>query len=140
MTVAKADSGTALSVTPGEAVVGQDKIVLKATVAATGVTPTGTVVFSANGIEIGEATLVNKVATLTIGPAQSVASFEITAAYQGDGSTATSTSPSADLEVVKADVRIRTKVTPSRVTVDRTKPRLGIVVEARGRSSPARSG
>ena len=129
--VAKANSSTDLTVAPAEAVVGQDEITLTADVSATGVTPTGDVVFSANGVEIGTVPVAGGAATLTIGPSHTVATLAMTAAYQGDANVATSTS-SAELKVVKAEVSIGTKLRPKRVVVDRTKPRLKISVAADG--------
>ncbi len=129
--VAKAISGTELTVAPKRAVVGQDEITLTADVSATGVTPTGQVVFTANGVEIGTAPISGGAATLTIGPAPAVRTFEITATYQGDANVATSAS-SADLKVVKADASVRAKVKPNRVVVDRTRSRVKITVLAAG--------
>jgi 5'-nucleotidase len=96
------------------------------------VTATGQVVFSANGVEIGSAALVNGVAKLAIGPGQAAAKFTITASYQGDPNVATSASAPTELRVVKADATVRGKATPRRVVVDRTAPKLHISVRAAG--------
>jgi 5'-nucleotidase len=130
--VAKAVSTTTVDVDPSEAVVRQDEVTLTATVSAAGVDPSGTVVFSANGVEIGQATLSDGKATLTGGPISTVGTFEITATYQGDATTAPSTSAPAQLEVVKADVLLRAEVKPNPVIVDRTKTHVEIEVTAPG--------
>ena len=130
--VAKAVSTTTLDIEPDEAVVGQDRITLTATVAATGVTPTGQVVFSANGVEIGSAPVTGGIATLKIGPAPIVGTVDVTAAYQGDATTAASTSDPEPLTVVKADVKLKADVKPDKVVVNKTKTRVEIEVSARG--------
>ena len=129
--VAKAISSTELTVEPGKIVVGQDQTTLTAEVSATGVTPTGQVVFEANGVEIGTAPISGGEATLTIGPANYVTTYEITATYQGNANVATS-SETADLKVIKADVSIKANVKPNRVVVDKTKSRIQITVVADG--------
>ena len=130
--VSKAVSTTTLDVDPSEAVVRQDRITLTATVSATGVTPTGQVVFSANGVEIGTATVTGGIARLRVGPASTVGTLNITAAYQGDATAAPSTSDPEQLKIVKADVRLKADVKPDKVIVNKTKTRVMIEVSAHG--------
>ncbi len=126
-------STTSVVVQPSTAVVLQDPIKVTATVAASGVTPTGNVVFKANGVEVGTAAVGSDgKAVLNLGPAANVGTVSFTAVYQGDTTTAGSTSDPVTLTVVKADVTIDAKIKPKPVIVDQTKTSVVVKVLAAG--------
>lgn len=89
-TIVQATTHTAVSFSPGQALVGQP-VTFTATVTGNGGTPGGTVTFYANGTAIGApATLSGGTATLTY-PFSTAATYAITASYSSDQDDVTST-------------------------------------------------
>jgi hypothetical protein len=90
LTVVQATTKTVVVATPNPALV-QQTVTFTATVSGNGGMPTGKVTFSANGTEIGSATVgANGTATIT-DAALAAASYTITAVYGGDANDLTST-------------------------------------------------
>ena len=127
-----AASQTVLTISPAEIVVGQGRATLTARVTSASANPTGQVVFSIAGTEIGTRTLSGGSASMSVGPAPGVGTAQIVAAYSGDASNAASTSTPKTLRVVKADPQLETTIKPKTVIVGKTKTRLKIEASAPG--------
>jgi uncharacterized repeat protein (TIGR01451 family) len=85
--VEKASTSTSLSSAPNPSTFGNN---VTLTAGVTGLSPTGTVTFRVDGVQIGTSPLVNGVATLTTS-ALATGTRSLTASYGGDGNNLTST-------------------------------------------------
>ena len=132
VTVAKAASTTDLVLSWPRIVVGKDKVIVTAPVTATGVNPTGSVVFRAAGTALGTAPIVGGTARLTISPAPKVGPLAITATYAGDDHVTGGTSAAVTLQVVKATPKVTAKVTAKKVVAKKTKATLTVRATAPG--------
>ena len=92
-----AGTTTTLTVSPNPALVDQT-ITFTATVAGTGVAPTGSVAFIAGTQTLGTVTLTSGSAVFTTS-SLAAGSYTVTAVYSGDNDNGTSTSPSVNLVV-----------------------------------------
>ncbi len=116
-TVDKASTTTSVGTNPNPTIIGQ-AVVMTATVAAVAPgngAPGGTVIFKADGNQVGQGTVDStgrataSVTTLTVGP------HTITALYQGDGSFngSTSTGITQTVTLASSKVAVTTSVSPS---------------------------
>ncbi|GAA4381604.1 ExeM/NucH family extracellular endonuclease [Nocardioides caricicola] len=86
MTVTKAEPTLTATATPASVEIDQTSSIA-VTVAAAGVSPTGTVMASVDGSVIDTATLVDGAATLTVGPFPTAGNQTVTIDYSGDAQT-----------------------------------------------------
>ena len=111
---AKVSSTTALTATPSTLSVGQS-VTLKATVSGAGGTPTGSVVFSADGTDLDTVTLSGGVASL---PASSngytPGSYPIVATYSGSPTYNSSASTATTVTLTKAPTTTTLTASPTR--------------------------
>jgi 5'-nucleotidase len=117
VTVSKASSTTAATVTPGQVVVGQGTATVHVAVSATGFTPGGTVDVYVDGAKAATGTLTSGQADVVIGPFSSVGSRTVSVKYLGDSRATASESASRTLDVVKATPTMTVTTSPSRITV-----------------------
>ena len=117
-------SATALTLTPAPARVGE-LIQLTATVAISdpvvqgGTIVTGVVEFLANGVKLGQATLVDGLA-IGSGPAPGAATYTLTAIYAGNLHVAGSTAQPVELMVVKRSSAVALTAAPNPSQVNRS--------------------
>jgi uncharacterized repeat protein (TIGR03803 family) len=113
----KTSSATALSITPITVTVGEN-VVLKATVTGAGATPSGSVIFSADGVTLATITLNGSgVASLTANTnGYPPATYPVTATYTGNATFGDSTSTPVSVELEKAPTATALTASPTSVT------------------------
>jgi hypothetical protein len=111
LTVANAATTTVLGESAGT-IIAQKPVTFTATVAGTGGTPTGSVLFKDGGTTIGTGTMTNGVAVLT-SSTLAVGTHTITATYSGDTNDATSGSNSVTVVVQSATTATSLTVAPN---------------------------
>ena len=112
----KANSTTTLVATPNPATVGQS-VSLKATVTGSDGTPTGTVSYAVEGLELGSATLNSGAATLTASSnGQVPGKYPVIATYAGSSTYDSSKSAADPVTLNQAPTETTLKVSPTTVT------------------------
>lgn len=125
------ETQTSLEIAPAKPVVGSDAVTLTATVTASGETPTGTVIFSVDGTEVGTADLVDGVATLAADALAAAGSHEVDAQFVGAPGFMDSAAQ-ASLEVAKTKPKLTVKVKPKKVKAKKSKVKIVVQVKADG--------
>ena len=131
VTVAKATSTVAATVSPAQIAVKGGTATVHVTVSANGVTPTGVVGLFIGGSLVGGADLTNGAADLTVGPYPTLGQKAFQVRYLGDDFVRTSLVDKT-VEVVKATPTMTVTTSPNVIRVKKTKPVVTVRLAAAG--------
>ena len=131
VTVAKATSTVAATVSPAQIAVKGGTATVHVTVSANGVTPTGVVGLFIGGSLVGGADLTDGAADLTVGPYPTLGEKAFQVRYLGDDFVRTSLVDKT-VQVVKATPTMTVTTSPSVIRVKKTKPVVTVQLAAAG--------
>ena len=131
VTVAKATSTVAATVSPAQIAVKGGTATVHVTVSASGVTPTGVVGLFIGGSLVGGADLTDGAADLTVGPYPTLGEKAFQVRYLGDDFVRTSLVDKT-VQVVKATPTMTVTTSPNVIRVKKTKPVVTVRLAAAG--------
>lgn len=134
VTVNRALPSVAVTAAPTSLKVKKGKTTVAIDVSAAGFTPTGVVGVYVDGSLTAVAQLVNGKASVAVGPFGTVGTKVIKVAYFGDSHALAAASADVPVTVVKANKKITTAMSTTRIVMRKTTPTLTVKLAAEGQT------